>query len=413
MANSTKFEAPLDPSSLQRLFDKAAFDLDIDGTVHYKSTTKLKVVEPKSSVTTSTRALTFGVEFEFTFAHDSCTSYGDDAYDTKAANARKAIADLLNAEGIPAEFQESLQRGSRGNKFLFKTWKAENPTSWYVKTDPSIAHTSLDLNDKFTHYAIEVVTPAFEFSEPALNQVQYVCYLLLRTGKIKIDNTCALHVHIGNGIQGFTFHEVQALLALYWTFEPQIQSPQPDVIINNDYSLSLRTASKLICGVNETFYDGSKGRAGLEWILARTEDDGIDELYGETVSDRGGHLGDRPALNLQNLTPLAKAPPGRTVEFRQHEMTLDPERVGYWISTCRGLVSAAIHADKGDKDGFHAFLRQHIDHTPAQFTLPDLLSRFDLGPQAEFYQKLLGEPVFGTPIRYYKGGRPVRDRVSS
>jgi hypothetical protein len=170
MANSTKFEAPLDPSSIQRLFNKATFDLDTEGTVHYKSTTKLKVVGPtSSSVKTSTRALTFGVEFEFTFAHDSCTSYGDDAYDTKAANARKAIADLLNEEWIPAEFQESLQRGSRGNKFLFKTWKAENPTSWYVKTDPTIAHISLDLNDQFTHYAIEVVTPAFEFSEPALD----------------------------------------------------------------------------------------------------------------------------------------------------------------------------------------------------------------------------------------------------
>jgi hypothetical protein len=171
--------------------------------------------------------------------------------------------------------------------------------------------------------------------------------------------------------------------------------------------------SRLICGINETFYDGTKERAGLEWILDQTEDDGIDELYGETVSDRGGHLGDRPALNLQNLTPLAKARPVKTVEFRQHEMTLDPERVGYWISTCRGLVSAAIHAGRGDKDIFHAFLRQHIDHTPAQFSLPNLLSHFDLVPQAVFYQKLLVKSEVGTPIRYYKGGRPVRDRVSS
>jgi hypothetical protein len=406
MANSTKFEAPLNTFSVQRIFNKTTFDVDIDGDVLYKPTTKLRVVEPADTITTSSQALTFGVELEFTFAHDPCSSYGDNAYDKKAANARKAIADLLNGAGIPAEYQESLQRGSRGNKYLLKTWKAKHPTAWYVKTDPSIAHTSLDLNHKFSHYAIEVVTPAFEFSEPALDQVQYVCYLLLRTGKIKVDSTCALHVHIGNGTRGFTFHEVQALLALYWTFEPQIQSPQPDTVINCDYSLSLRTTSRLVYGINETGYDVSKGRAGLEWILEQTEADGIDGLYAETVSDSGGHLGNRPALNLKNLTPF-EAQPKRTIEFRQHKMTLDPETVGHWISTCRGLVVAAIQADREDRSGFHAFLRRHIDHSPAQFSLPDLLKHFDLAPEAEFYEKLLGKSVFGLPIRYYTGGRPV------
>jgi hypothetical protein len=398
MASSTKSESPLDLQTLLRLFSKEAFKLTENERICYNPPTKPRVLDLNDTTPNPENPLTFGVEFEFAFPH-SATSHSD-VSDKKDADVRKSITLLLNEAGIPAGFQPSLQRGTLGNAYLTKIFEAKNPAAWYVKSDATINQKAAE-NKPLTHHGIEIVSPPFFFSEAALEQIQYVCYLLLQTEKIKIDSSCALHVHIGNGIKGFNFDEVQAFTALYWTFEPQLQSIQPISRITNEHSKSLRTNSNICIRTNLNIYgvnsiERNEARGGLDWILKvqEEEDDygmnGIDRLYKGTIGISGTHDHDRPALNLRQLSQSAIAhPTKKTMEFRQHEMTLDPERMCHWISTCHGFVKGACAMNSENKFGFLNFLYLNINQTPKDFGLPDLLKHFGLFEEAAFYEKIL------------------------
>lgn len=267
----------------------------------------------------------------------------------------------------------------------FSDCSLNHPKSWYVQIDSSIRATPRS-NDHNSYVGIELMSPAFEFSAATLEQVRYVCYLLHQTEKAKIDHTCAFHVHIGNGTNGFTFDEAKAILALYWTFEPQLQSIQPSSRINSVYSPSLQTESKL---VHDIIQGNNKEKKTLEWIFELPEHLGIDELYRQTIDASNSGTGTRPALNLRQLTPSMMPTTKKTVEFRQHEMTLNPDRVTHWISTCHGLVKGAISAAQKDKKHFRDWLRGHIDDSTEIFGLSDLLRHFSLAPEANFYEDVV------------------------
>ncbi|EPE28142.1 hypothetical protein GLAREA_04933 [Glarea lozoyensis ATCC 20868] len=398
MASSKNTESPLDLQTVLRLFSKEAFELTKSDHVLYNPATKPRVLDSNDTTANSGSPLTFGVEFEFAFPR--LAKFSSDASDETDAEVRKSFALLLNEAGIPAEFQPSLQREKLGNAYLTKTFEAKNPAAWYVKSDTTINQKAAE-HKPITHHGVEIVSPPFFFSEAALDQVQYVCYLLLLTNKIKIDSSCALHVHIGNGVKGFTFDEVQAFTALYWTFEPQLQSIQPTSRISNNHSASLRTNSNIYINTNSNIsgvdsMQRNEARGGLEWILNVKEEEGddgangIDRLYKGTIGISGTHDHDRPALNLRQLSQSATAHPiKKTMESRQHQMTLDPERVCHWISTCHGLVKEACALNSRNKFGFRYFLYLNIDHTPKEFDLPDLLKYFGLFQEAAFYEKML------------------------
>ena len=72
----------------------------------------------------------------------------------------------------------------------------------------------------------------------------------------------------------------------------------------------------------------------------------------------------------------------RTIEYRIHESTLDPERVSHWIRVCLGLVE---NADTVPRVEFEAFLREHIGDPPDEFDLVVVLLTLGLGEEAVYY----------------------------
>jgi hypothetical protein len=77
-------------------------------------------------------------------------------------------------------------------------------------------------------------------------------------------------------------------------------------------------------------------RAGLEKILATTN---LDELRKLTNT-----YGKSSAYNLGRVDWNGK---GRTVDFRQHAGTLDPDAVLHWIAFVTKLVEIALNDDIG------------------------------------------------------------------
>lgn len=79
-----------------------------------------------------------------------------------------------------------------------------------------------------------------------------------------------VHVHVGNGLKGFTFEAVQNLLATKWTFEPQFETIHPQHRRENSGMCpSFRRNSEL--SRNYTLNGKLDVRGGLEEILALSE----------------------------------------------------------------------------------------------------------------------------------------------
>jgi hypothetical protein len=89
---------------------------------------------------------------------------------------------------------------------------------------------------------------------------------------------------------------------------------------------------------------------------------------------------ERSNYNLRNLFYTNED--NQTIEFREHESTLSPDRVGNWIGFCVGLIE---FSDSGDWRGKESLLKQHINDKPGQFTTEQMLLALDLPTQAEFY----------------------------
>lgn len=76
----------------------------------------------------------------------------------------------------------------------------------------------------------------------------------------------------------------------------------------------------------------------------------------------------------------------RTIEFRGHEGTMDPDRIINWINVCVGFVE---FADTVDSNLLDQFLQTHVDDTDSyeDYNVIDLLRALGQPTAAEFYLK--------------------------
>jgi hypothetical protein len=122
--------------------------------------------------------LTFGIELEFVVATAPVNEIDpqpelwgqifemhDRRHFTNERLVGSHICKTLNKNGIPAE----LHSGMFGRK-------SENSSAWSVRRDGSIRAPEPSL--LYEWQDIEIKSPAFQFSEGALNQVRRVCSIL-------------------------------------------------------------------------------------------------------------------------------------------------------------------------------------------------------------------------------------------
>ena len=120
------------------------------------------------------------------------------------------------------------------------------------------------------------------------------------------------------------------------------------------------------------------------------------ELIEMTSTERLG------AYNLTGLGPAGR-PPRPTIEFRQHEGTLDAEAIENWIETCHGIVAHCQKLEPLDprnavllpnfrkqKDGKDDDGVEGSDlKTEAKIAVLELLEQIGLSKQAAYYCNIL------------------------
>jgi len=340
---------------------------------------------PAGTRNTPRDRLTFGVEFEFGLATILKNEADPDEGDTRAgrgideenkpdelwSRSRTHIVNTLRQAGLSAE--ASL------HDYTSKAWKPNDVRAWGVKEDDTIRCTG----SGYRYLATEIVSPPFYFSIEAIQEVKYVCTLLSNKYRLACNNTCALHVHVGNGSKGFNYETAQKLMATYFTFEPQIEQIHPPHRQNNLHCPKLRKSTLMTENVSNKLRTVSQGLARI----FKGKRGAIEELHKVTSpaikGPRGEHL--RSAITIGELLSVDEK---KTVEFRQHEMTLDPARVENWIRLCVGIIE---FSDTIEKDLLEQFLETLIDQPVEALSLREVLESIGLLREADFYARRLAQ----------------------
>lgn len=243
------------------------------------------------------RIRTFGVELEF---------YGIPTY---------LLFNTMKVHGIDcAEI--------RGVEQVMRTWG--------VKSDGSVS------GDNPT----ELVSPVLSGME-GLREVERVCDLLHVLG-CEVNWSCGFHVHHNCG--DFTGRNMLSLLSLYAKFEPTIDYlVAPSRRLNrNDHCLSL-------CKDDD-----------LRWIT--NLDPSGRKRASEVAKEFAGRYANTPRGSCRHHKVNIKAYTRfRTVEFRQHQGTLEAEKAVYWILFTQQLVrkakQVAVSTQPAAKQSLGALLR--------------------------------------------------------
>lgn len=305
---------------------------------------------------------TFGIEIEF------IVCYNPEAYKNK----------LWTVEGIlwPMEFTRSLHHRFgilvrqhmiqilNENGFPTNGYQSQDFSKWTVYTDDTVH----PIHESENWYAIEVKTPALDYSREALEQVEKVVELLVSRFNLYTNEHCGLHVHVGNGDRGFDLRTLKNFCSLITVFDCQLDSLHPPDRLRNPHVKSTR----------RVFSPGTTPQHKLFFIENLEAIDGLIQMFHYTVE---GEFSKHMAFNFFNLLEFVSVThPLRTIESRQHRGTLDPKLITNWAKVVCNLVALSY----SDQPCFRLLIDEHIDDD-TMYTAVDLLTNLKLFDSAEFY----------------------------
>lgn len=308
---------------------------------------------------TSPLQLTFGLELEFIVLYDPVRYKYDLArlecgprtrLDQKfEILVRKHIIYALNAIKLPVTgYRES-----------------DSTQKWTITSDDSI-----DLGGRPNCVGVEMKSPAYNISEIALAQVTRAIKLLTDSFDVIVDDSCGVHVHVGNQRKGFPLQTVKQFCMLTAIFEPYFDSLHPSERIFGLGSGFARGPTSVFIGINP-------------WDTALLIQDA--RSHKELVKRYAREENLRDRCHAYNLLPLVHEPMYHTIEFRQHEATTEPTAICKWIALACGLIHNAHTIPYND-------LTQLIDEfafdsRPPTDVIIDLLHRLQLNEWADFYSQ--------------------------
>jgi hypothetical protein len=247
-------------------------------------------------------------------------------------------------------------------------------------------------------HGIELVSPPFPASHLAGAQSQIsalVSSLKTPTSEITTNNTCGLHVHVGlpNG-EKFPIRVLRYLA--FWTviyenhisllhpphrygdYWSDIRSCKAGRLLPEPESSDPRDEMKRIVdddgGKEKCFESTAKSVASIRDALLPSAEE--EAGRGDPYIDLKSWMGET-RLQIINWTRVDNEPlftgPAATVEFRQHDGSLDAVEIGHWVRFCSGLVKLAYKYDEQNWECFPDF-RSWSD----KLDLRDLLEDMEL-----------------------------------
>ena len=247
------------------------------------------------------------------------------------------------------------------NAFPTNAYKETDFSKWTVDTDGSVFPVNLTED----WYAIELKTPVLIPSDAVLGEVERAVKLLVSIFELFINRSCGLHVHVGNENRGFNIGTLKNFCSLITVFENQLNWLHQPHRLYNMYAVLPHNA----------FPRGSSSRQRLSSI-DRLET--VEDLILQFHLTAGGDFDKNMAYNFFNLQECLTNPL-RTIEFRQHQGTLDPRSISSWVRVACNLVRLSYV----DGAGIRNLIEKHIGDT--NYNVVDLFQDLKLPNLARFY----------------------------
>ncbi|ESZ93231.1 hypothetical protein SBOR_6387 [Sclerotinia borealis F-4128] len=299
-------------------------------------------------------------------AHFGDSSLAERAYRAKGRYyVYENIAQTLNCAGFPAIHMDHPEYQRQGYTIAMTS-------KWVIGTDLSIECPDETIYD---YHKIEIKSPVYYFSEGALSDVARVWEIIASTYKVVTNDSMGLHVHVGNGVDAFDGETLRNLWGILWTTEKWIETIHPPHRRVNTFCPSFHRCSNLGREIGAQSLQNPEGEV-LEWILTRAPP--TTEEFLDTICMHSG------AYNFVNLQPNFNIGSiKRTIEFRQHEATLDTERVTQWIRVCVGLIKVSAAAVPTVLD---PYLRLLVQTKREKLRVGDILKELGLEIEGDYYR---------------------------
>jgi len=267
---------------------------------------------------------------------------------------------------------------------------------WVVAFDNSL----FSKDDRYHFAKIELQTPVMFYTEDYVAHLRRVCSVVAKNVRMEINKSCGLHIHIGDGNNGFTLGTLKKLVGFLWTFEKQLELIHPNHRLDNDFCVAPSKHSRLakygqltsrkdgLARIFEIRTINEVVRLMQWWPDGRTaysitnlEDTNWEGRSNEEDTYHIYQDGDDQWDEENMGSEFTK----RTIEFRQHEgVDLSEEgveRIVSWLRVCEAIVR---YARDQPRDVVESYLMSVIDRDDV--TLLELLTLLHLEGDAEFYE---------------------------
>ncbi|KAI9744659.1 MAG: hypothetical protein M1818_002188 [Claussenomyces sp. TS43310] len=282
-------------------------------------------------------------------------------------------------------------------------------SKWTVQDDGTIN----DISDSaYVYERVELSSPALWFCQESIDEIVRAIDVITSSFRVRCDQSCGLHIHVGPGGQRFSLDHMQKLFAFLWTFEEQISTLHSAERQRSPWTCPMRISSWL---ANTGRFDANPAQflapgapnpsvgvgQGQESIEGNSEMHTVDALTAifnttELAVTKGSF-----EVNKENLVSIISPAEGnrltyrtdliarkdtkRTVEFRQHDGTFERERIVTWIETVVRIVSFTRDVSRPVLVDF--LIEQAIKEDRGHAVMPilDMFRAIGLEKQAGFY----------------------------
>ena len=276
--------------------------------------------------------LTFGIELEFVVRHHytSTDELSEGSTENDIGYQREMTRSVIQDDIVNSLLRVGLEA-------IDSEHDDETPhlDAWVLEDDASIIPFDL-ANDpgsvNWEYFGFEVKSPKLTFNKQSLQQVQVAINAITTHNNVIINETCGMHVHIGNGTRGFSLNTLKNFAAFVTAFEQQIHS-----LVS---SRRFRHENRFCRPLSRSHHLHAKSKLRQTRFILGAPD--LEALL-DIVTPHGRYY----AYNFVNLLQgyverFNNMVTGyNTIEFRQHEGTMDVALVTNWIKFVAGLVSFA------------------------------------------------------------------------
>ncbi|KAK6815677.1 hypothetical protein PG987_016443 [Apiospora arundinis] len=310
-----------------------------------------------TSTATSSPKVTFGIEWEFyigfyqlqsdddltglemstAFPNTIIVPYFRSTLDEVQIEVRQQIVATLRENGVdindvddygnitsPEAHDSSQARRYQDNttQKQYFLWSLDQD---YSLRDPSLGKGRASTTEP-SMLGLELISPAMADDPSSYADFERVINLVKAKYRVSVNSTCGLHVHTALGKTPISIHSLRRCAALCFAMEVVVVELHPKDRLDNLWAHPIGTGSNAAQGKTAT--------DALEGYTASPDDEewnsGSDN-HKVPVSIRDASI---------RLDPEARN--GPTLEFRQHESTINAKRMTAWARFCVGIFRSAV-----------------------------------------------------------------------